>query len=131
MLKRAILTGLASLVLGLPCAAQLDTGVLLGTVVDPSGAVIPSAEGVVQNQGTGASQTIHTDNTGSFIAPALPVGLYRVTVSAAGFKKRVTENVRLQVSDRRRLDFALETGEVSQQITVDATPPLVDTASTT
>jgi hypothetical protein len=131
MLKPATLACFASLVLSLPCAAQLDTGVILGTVLDPSGAVIPSAEVVVQNQGTGASQTIHTDNTGSFIAPALAVGLYRISVSAAGFKTRVTENVRLQVSDRRRLDVALETGQVSEQITVDSTPPLVDTASTT
>lgn len=131
MLKLATLPYLASLVLVWPCGAQLDTGVILGTVFDPSGAVIPAAEVVVQNQGTRATQTIRTDNAGSFIAPALPVGLYRISVSGAGFKTRVTENVRLQVSDRRRLDFTLETGQVSKQITVDATAPLVDAASTT
>jgi hypothetical protein len=131
MFKRAALAGLASLLLLLPCAAQLDTGVILGTVLDPSGAVIPSAEVVVENQGTGVTQRIHTDNAGNYIAPALLVGNYRLSVSAPGFKTRITENVKLQVSDRLRQDFTLETGQVSEQITVDATPPLVDTASTT
>ncbi len=121
----------AALLFVIPGLAQLDTGVILGTVIDPSGAVIPSAAVVVENQATGSIVRLQTDNTGNFIAPALRVGPYRVAASASGFKTRVMENLRLQVSDRMRLDIALETGQTSERITVDAQAPMVDTASTT
>lgn len=113
------------------CAAQLDTGVILGTVLDPSGAVIPNATVVVQNQGTGASSNLTTDESGNFIASALPVGVYRVTATAPGFKTRVNENLRVQVSDRLRVDLTLETGQITERVTVSSDAPVVDTASTT
>src|SRR4051794_21989428 len=93
-----------------PVLAQLDTGVILGTVFDPSGAVVPSAGVTVENQATGTVARFQTDATGAFVAPALPVGVYRVSASATGFKTRIMENLRLQVSDRLRIDIALETG---------------------
>ena len=116
---------------GLRCSAQLDTGVILGTVLDPSGAVIPNAAVLVQNQGTGASSNVTTDASGNFIASALPVGVYRVTASAAGFKTRVNENLRVQVSDRLRVDLTLETGQITERVTVSSEAPVVDTDSTT
>ncbi|HYI96674.1 MAG TPA: TonB-dependent receptor [Bryobacteraceae bacterium] len=116
---------------GLRCSAQLDTGVILGTVLDPSGAVIPNATVLVQNQGTGASSNMTTDASGNFIASALPVGVYRVSASAAGFKTRVNENLRVQVSDRLRVDLTLETGQITERVTVSSEAPVVDTASTT
>lgn len=117
--------------LSMPVFAQLDTGVILGTVVDPTGAVIPSANVVVENTSTGAQVRLQTDGAGNFIAPALPIGLYRVSASATGFKTRVMENLRLQVSDRMRVELSLETGQISERVTVDAQAPMVDTASTT
>ena len=111
--------------------AQLDTGVILGTVLDPSGAVIPNASVAVQNQGTDATHNITTDGSGNFIVPALPVGTYRITASAPGFKTRVNENLRLQVSDRLRVDLMLETGQITERVMVSAEAPVVDTASTT
>ncbi|MGH9629780.1 MAG: TonB-dependent receptor [Bryobacteraceae bacterium] len=121
----------AFLVSGSMCLAQLDTGVILGTVLDPSGAVVPGATVVVENQGTGASYNLTTDSSGSYIATALPVGTYRVSASAPGFKTRVNENMRVQVSDRLVVDITLETGQVSERITVSAETPIVDTASST
>src|SRR5579863_3504937 len=73
--------------------AQLDTASILGTVVDPSGAVIPGATVVVTNQGTSASVTLTTDGNGNYIAPVLPLGTYSVTASAKGFKTYVHENI--------------------------------------
>ncbi|MGH8865197.1 MAG: TonB-dependent receptor, partial [Burkholderiales bacterium] len=109
----------------------MDTGAILGTLTDSNGAVMPKAAVVVQNQGTGASYTLSTDETGNFIASALSVGVYRVTASAAGFKTRVVENLRLQVSDRLRLAITLEPGEVTEKVTVTTEAPIIDTASTT
>src|SRR3954453_23172981 len=111
--------------------AQLDTGVILGTVTDASGAVVPSAAVTVENQATGTVARFQSDATGSFVATALPVGVYRISASATGFKTRVLENLRLQVSDRMRIDIALETGQITERVTVDAQAPIVDTASTT
>ncbi len=122
---------LALLAMGSPCLAQLDTGSILGTVLDPSGAVVPNATVVVQNLGTRASVSLTTDETGNFIASGLPVGGYQVTVSASGFKTRVFENVRLQVSDRVRLEAALETGQITEKVVVNTDAPIVDTASST
>lgn len=115
----------------LPCFAQLDTGVILGTILDASGAVVPGANVVVTNQGTGATYRLVTDDSGNYIVSALAVGAYTVTASATGFKTSVNENLRVQVSDRLRVDMTLETGQVSERISVSAEAPIVDTASTT
>lgn len=126
-----LISMLISALMGLPCFAQLDTGVVLGTVLDPSGAVVPGASVVVENQGTGARYEVVTDASGNFIASALTVGIYRVSASAPGFKTKINENLRLQVSDRLRVELILETGQISEKVTVSSEAPLVDTASTT
>ena len=111
--------------------AQLDTGSVLGTVFDPSGAVVPSARIVVENQGTGVAVTSTTDSQGNYLVPVLPVGTYRVTVSSDGFKSQLREDIRLRVSDRVRLTFSLEPGSVTETVTVTGQAPLVETASST
>lgn len=131
MPNRFVCAFLSLLLLAFPCSAQLDTAVILGTVLDPSGAVIPNATVLVQNQGTGTSSNLQTDASGNYIASALPVGVYRVTASAPGFKTRVNEDLRLQVSDRLRVDLTLETGQITERVTVSSEAPVVDTASTT
>ncbi|MEX2264334.1 MAG: carboxypeptidase regulatory-like domain-containing protein [Bryobacteraceae bacterium] len=120
-----------SLLGSLPLFAQLDSGSIVGSVLDASGAVVPAARVVVQHQGTSSTVELVSDGNGNFIAPVLPVGLYRVSVSASGFKTQVTEDVPLRVSDRIRLNFTLEPGAVSESVTVTGAAPLVDTASNT
>lgn len=88
-----------------PVLAQLDTATELGTVFDSSGAVVPSARVAVEYQGTRATVEVVTDGQGNSSVPVLPVRTYRVTVSADGFKSRLQEGIRLQVSDRVRLLF--------------------------
>ncbi len=115
----------------IPALAQLDTGSLLGTVFDSSRAVVASARVLVENQGTGGAVASATDAQGNFLVPVLPVGTYRVTVSADGFKSQLKEDVRLRVSDRVRLLFTLEPGSVTETVTVTGRAPLVETASST
>jgi hypothetical protein len=111
--------------------AQLDSATLLGTVFDSSGAVLPNASVVVQNQETASAWTLHADASGNFIAPMVPVGTYRVTASAQGFQTKTVENIALRVSDRTRVDITLQPGGVNEKVTVASQAPLVDTASTT
>ncbi len=114
------------------CAwGQLDKATILGTVSDPSGAVIPNASVMILNEGTGASINTVTDASGNFIAPVLSVGNYRVTASVQGFKTYVRENITLRVADRVRLAITLDPGEISEKVNVVGEAPVVETASTT
>jgi hypothetical protein len=121
----------ASLLVSVVCFAQLDTATIVGTVLDQSGAVIPNAPVSVENQNMGATFNATSNGEGNFIVPVLPIGTYRVTVSAAGFKAHTVEGLTLRVSDRMRVDITLETGSIREKITVASESPLVDSASST
>jgi hypothetical protein len=71
---------------------RLD-GTLRGTVMDPSGAVIPRAEVTVTNQTTGVKQTSLSTSTGQYVFPNLQVGMYTVGVVAKGFKDFIRKDV--------------------------------------
>src|SRR5262245_58150559 len=94
--------------------AQVDTGTIVGTVRDTSGAVVPGATIVATEKTTNASTRIVTDSLGSYVFPSLNVGAYDVTAELAGsgFKKATKENVVLRVQDRLRVDFTLELGDI-------------------
>jgi len=91
--------------------AQQDRGTILGTVVDSSGAAIPNAKVLVQNQGTAEKRELNTDASGLFVAPELPVGIYRVTASLEGFKTKMQEHINVRVSDRVKVDLTLDPGK--------------------
>jgi hypothetical protein len=110
---------------------QLDTATILGTVLDSSGAVIPGAKVVVENMGTSATKELTTDPSGNFLAPVLPIGKYKVTVSMTGFNTYVQEGIQLNVADRVQLSITLKPGAVTQEVTIVGQTPLVETASTT
>jgi hypothetical protein len=113
-----LLAGLCGVATG-----QEITGQIRGTVSDASGAVLPNATVVVTN--TDRNQivrTLQTDAAGQYVAPLLPVGRYSVTVEANGFKKSVTTDIVLNVSDRLLVDASLQTGAASETVTVEASP---------
>ena len=69
-----------------PLSAQTTTGSIVGTVTDPSGAVIAGANVTVANMDTGISMKTSSDSTGNYVVTPLAIGRYSVTVEAAGFK---------------------------------------------
>src|SRR6476646_1404878 len=81
-----IVIGLCFVLVSVTCFAQLDTATILGTISDTTGAVVIGARVEVQNTGTSATVQLTTDQNGRFVATALPVGSYRVSVTAPGFK---------------------------------------------
>jgi hypothetical protein len=119
------------LLLALPALAQLDRGTILGTVLDPSGAVVPGATVLVESQETGFTTKLSTNAQGIFAAPELHVGTYRVSVSHAGFATRSIQDIRLHATDRINLRLTLEPGAVRQTVTVTSGQALVQTATTT
>jgi len=113
------------------CQAQLDTATILGTVSDATGAVMPGVKVQVQNMGTGIIVEATTDQYGGFVAPVLPVGTYRVTVSANGFDTFVREGIKLNVADRVSVPIVMKPGTITKQITVVGEVTPVQTASST
>ena len=128
---RKLLTLYLFLFAPIPLAAQLDSGTILGTVIDGSGAVVPGVKISVRNQGTSALSEAVTGSDGNFVIPVLPIGTYTLSATTRGFKTQVRPNLELRVSDRLRVTIPLEPGAVTETVTVVDSQPLVDTASTT
>jgi hypothetical protein len=111
------------------CAQTRTTGTVLGTVKDPSGAVIPGAAVTLQNVGTGATFTASTNASGAYSFPAVSVGSYRVTVAKTGFKGFVHTAFTVDALENVRIDAVLEVGTVSQTVSVTAPPLMVNTVT--
>jgi len=107
------------------------TGAILGTVADPTGAVIVAAHVALRNQNTGFTRTAATDQSGNYQFLQIPVGQdYVVEVEAAGFQKGVQTGIVLQVNQSFRADFQLQVGAAAQSVEVSAAIMQVETNST-
>ena len=106
------------LVAALSLSAQTFRGTILGTVTDPSGAVISGAKVTVKNVGTGLERTAQTSADGSYSIPELPIGIYTVSVVQTGFQTFVATGVTVDVATERRVDAALKAGQVSSVVEV-------------
>jgi len=100
-------------------SAQFRAGIQ-GTVTDPSGAPLPGAIVVVKSQETNVSREATTSEAGFYRVSSLPPGVYTVTVSLAGFKDRVVQDVRVSAEQVRGLDLTIELGGVEETVTVTA-----------
>jgi hypothetical protein len=98
-----------------------------GLVTDASGAVIPGATVVLNSLDTGVSQTREANEAGLYNFQLVPVGNYEVRCETAGFKTRVSPNVRVETGAQVRLNFAMEVGEVTETIEVAASSPTLVT----
>ena len=85
---RGVTIFLVAVVGSVPAAAQTSQSEIRGTVVDQSGAALPGVTVTATHVDTGAARTTVTSETGVFLMPALPVGLYRVQLELAGFTQR-------------------------------------------
>ena len=108
---------------------QVVTATLLGTVRDPNGAVVPGVQVQAVLIGRNLSRMTTTNAQGEYELSFLPVGIYRISASAPGFKARVQDNVELRLDQRQRVDFSLQIGAVNEQVTVTSEVPLVNADS--
>lgn len=99
--------------------AQTNTTGLSGTVVDPSGAVIPGATVVLTNQATNLTRTAKTSDKGAYAFDQIPPGPYTVQANAEGFSLAV-QRVRLLVATPVTLNIKVSMG-VTEEVTVEAT----------
>jgi hypothetical protein len=109
---------------------QATTGVISGTVVDPSDAVLPSAAVALRNTATNFEKTETTDTGGRFRALLMPLGPYRITVSLPGFTTLVREGVTLSLGQEVNLRLQLQISGVQQEVRVTGEAPVVETSRT-
>jgi hypothetical protein len=117
--------------MSLPGLAQSTAGRVLGSVSDPSGAAVFGASVIVTDVERGTSRTLTTDQAGEYVAADLAPGTYKIHVEAKGFKSVERPNVVIEVATDVRADFALQTGNVSEVVTVTEEVPLLNTTSAT
>jgi hypothetical protein len=116
------------------CCARANaqvTGTFSGTVTDKSGAVVAGAAVIATSQGTGIARDTKSDEVGHYVINLLPVGIYTVRVESQGFQPAETKDLKLQVDERRELNFTLAPGTVSTSVEVSATEVAVETANPT
>jgi hypothetical protein len=110
--------------------AQTSTvGSISGTVRDPTGAVVPQAQVLIQEERTGFSRTVVTNNEGFYSAPSLPFGRYSVSTAPPGFKTTVSTGLDLHVNENLVVNLTLEIGPVSETVTVSNEAEPVETRS--
>jgi hypothetical protein len=112
----------------LPVRAQV-TAAISGTVDDASGAGVGGAKVVITNVETGATRTVTTDESGKFSALSLAVGPNEVKVEKTGFKSAVRTGINLEVAQQAVVNFKLEVGVVSEQVTVTGDASIVNTTT--
>jgi hypothetical protein len=108
--------------------SQALNGQIEGVVTDTNGAAVPNATVTGRNLGTGAERTVTTDSGGVYRLPLLPLGTYRVTVEAPNFKRLVREGITIVTGQTATVDISLETGGVSETVTITSDAPIADDA---
>jgi hypothetical protein len=106
--------------IGFSASTFAQQATIVGTVTDPSGAVVPNVAVVITNTDTGQSRTYPTNDAGQYVAPDLQIGHYDVKASAAGFKAAEQKSIVLTVGDRIRVDFQMQMGAAQETVTVEA-----------
>jgi hypothetical protein len=119
------------LVLGYTVAWGQATAQISGTVNDQSGAVLPGVEIIATQTDTGLTRTVISNETGSYVLSNLALGPYRLEASLPGFRTSVQTGIVLQVNSSPVINIALEVGQVSEQIEVQANAALVETQNST
>ena len=123
-----LFTCLLALAKGL--SAQAVSGTIVGTVLDSSGGVVPNAGVSILESNTNQSRSTNTNESGNFSFVNVPQGNYNVTVEQPGFRKAVRENVTVAINSTVRVDLQLQPGQVSEQITITAALPDLQTDRT-
>ena len=107
--------------------AQTALGTITGTVSDPAGAPVPNVAITARASATSLQYKGSTNEAGVYVIPNVPIGEFSVSAEATGFKKMQRSGVNVEVSQRLRLDFTLELGNVAEAIDVKAEIPRIQT----
>ena len=113
-----------ALALGQMAWAQKDAASVVGTVKDPSGAVVAGAHITITDVDRGVSFVAPTDGSGNYVASPLRIGHYTIKVAMKNFKTAIIGPINLQLGQRLEVNVSLEIGAVTQSVRVSANPAL-------
>jgi hypothetical protein len=128
---RSSVCSIALAFIGVFAMAQTPTGSIQGLVTDKSGAAIQGATVTIVQTTTNEARNTATDASGRYNVPFIDPGTYTITVDAKGFRSARQENVLVQVTETRAVDFQLEVGAVNQTIQVTASTEALDVDTST
>src|SRR5712691_9295061 len=111
--------------------AQTFRGAVNGTVMDPSGAVVPGASVKATDNATGTTRSTVSTTEGQFAFQDLPLGDYKISVSASGFQPVNVDKVQVGAGSVYTLPVKLTMGHQSTAIEVSAAAVTVDTTTAT
>lgn len=126
--RLSALAGIAAAAMLAPWAAgQVDSGSILGTVYDPSGAVIPGVTVTIVHEGTGFTQSGETRADGTYIFTPVRIGPYTVEAEIDGFQRSRQTGATVNIQRQLVVDFSLVPGQVVETIEVAASLPTLQT----
>src|SRR5437762_2219306 len=111
-----------------PAMAQ-STASLNGTITDATGAGVPNAKVTAINQATSIASSTQSDSAGAYLFPSLPIGKYRIDVTAAGFQKAFVAGLDLPVATSVTQNIQLKVGEASATVEITADAVILDTTT--
>jgi hypothetical protein len=106
--------------------AQVTTATLVGTVTDTTGAVIPNAQVTALNVDTNTPHTVQTNGDGAYRVEFLPVGSYKLEVTATGFKAYNRTGIELTVAQIGQADVIMQIGKTGETVEVTDALPLIN-----
>ncbi len=124
--RLGVTLNLAVFLLASQARSQVVGSSLSGVIADSTGAALPGATVHVRNDETGTERRLLTDASGRYAAPSIPVGLYTVTVEAAGFATERHTGVVLTVGQAQQLNIVVHVASSAQQVDVTSTAPTVN-----
>jgi Carboxypeptidase regulatory-like domain len=128
-LALGLITGLALLVFCRAAWPQAVNSAVEGLVTDPTNSPVPAAQVTLTDLGTGVVKTTVTNQVGLYVFPAVPVGSYSLKVSKEGFKTFNVAGFDVTVAARVTENAVLALGSVTQSVTVEGHPPLLEPSS--
>ena len=126
--RNSVFAVLSLTVFAVMAFGQIDRGTISGSVKDPSGAVVPGAKVQIIQVDTNSTIDLVTNQEGLYTAPNLPVTTYKVSVQKEGFATFLREPVVVRSRNEVRVDAVLQPGAVTENVTVTAEAPVLDTA---
>lgn len=112
--------------------SQVDRAIVSGTVKDTAGAVVVGAKVTIASARTGLTREVTTNIAGVFVAPALPIGEYKLNVTQQGFATATVDHILLGPGDARAIDVTMQVGTVDNIINIaDSGAAPIDNASPT
>ena len=107
--------------------AQVDTGTIVGTITDSSGAVVSGAKVTLTNLGTNATLSTTAGSDGNYTFTPVRVGSYKIDVSAPGFQTMSQRPIAVDVSSHVEVNFGLKPGSVTEVVEVTSSTPVLET----